>query len=189
MPDAASAGDDARHEACVAGEVLGTGKATNIADLQPNERREDLTDAGDRAQELHLRRWLKCDSNALLDFLNLNFELIERRELDPDHGRRFARQAVECSVDVDAALDPEQIADAGRLKSVPIDSRVNSVLERGPQVAQRHASAEELTLVAQLARRNPALRQDRDYRLPFSFPSSFDSVSFKPSRLSVSCSI
>jgi hypothetical protein len=46
MPDASSAGDNARHEARVAGEVLRAWEAVHFADLKPDQRREDLADAG-----------------------------------------------------------------------------------------------------------------------------------------------
>jgi hypothetical protein len=59
VPDASAAGDDARHESGVAGQVLGAGEAFDVADLQPDERREDLADAGNGAQQPDLGRRLQ----------------------------------------------------------------------------------------------------------------------------------
>ena len=159
VPDASAARDDAGHEPSVAGEVLGARESFHVADLQPDQRCEDFADTGYGAEQLHLRRWLERDRNALLDLFDLGFELIERGELDSDHGRRIGWKPVKRRVDVDAALDAEQIADPSGLQSVSVDRRVDAVLERRAQVAQGHARAEEFTSVTQLAWWNPALGQ------------------------------
>lgn len=135
MPDAPSAGDDARHQACIAGEVLGPRKTFDLADLQPDERRENLADAWHSAEQPDLGRRLERGGDAVLDSFDLGFELIERGELHLNHGRRIAGQSIECGVDVDAALDAEEIADAGGLKSVAVDRCVDAMLERRAQIA------------------------------------------------------
>jgi hypothetical protein len=61
--------------------------------------------------------------------------------------------------DVSAAFDAEEITDAGGLQAVAVDGGVDAMFERSTQIAQRHAGAQQLALVAQFAGRNPALRQ------------------------------
>jgi hypothetical protein len=78
VPNASAAGVNARHEAGVAGQVLGVGKSFYVADLQPNERRENFADAGNSPQQPDFGRWLECDGDALLDAFDLRFELVER---------------------------------------------------------------------------------------------------------------
>jgi hypothetical protein len=41
VPDMTSRGDNARDEACVTGEVLGSGEALDVADLQPQDGSQD----------------------------------------------------------------------------------------------------------------------------------------------------
>ena len=46
MADASAAGDDAWNKAHITGQAFRSRKALDVADLQPDERREDLADAG-----------------------------------------------------------------------------------------------------------------------------------------------
>jgi len=47
MADAPTGCDDARHESCIAGQVFCVREAGNVADFQPDQRRENFTQAGD----------------------------------------------------------------------------------------------------------------------------------------------
>lgn len=51
MPDTSTAGDDAWHQAGITGEVLGSRETFDFSDLQPDQRRENLADAGNGAQK------------------------------------------------------------------------------------------------------------------------------------------
>jgi hypothetical protein len=50
VADAPAGGDNAGHKPGVAGQVLGSGKSFDVANLQPDERSENLADARRRAQ-------------------------------------------------------------------------------------------------------------------------------------------
>ncbi len=78
VPDASAAGVNAGHESCVAGQILGAGKSLDVADLQPDQRRENLADAGNGPQQTDLGRGLQRSGNAVFDLLDLRFELVER---------------------------------------------------------------------------------------------------------------
>src|SRR5579871_563550 len=130
VPDASSAGDDAWHETGVAGQVLGAWEAVDFADLQPDERREDLADTRHSAQQADLGRGLEGGCDAIFNAFDLDFKLIERGELHPDHRRRIAGQPVECGVDVNASFDAEQIADADCLQAVAVEGGVDAMLQR-----------------------------------------------------------
>jgi hypothetical protein len=159
MPDASAACDDAGHESSVAGQVLCSRESVDCADLQPDKWRENLTDAGHSTQQPDLGRRLQSGSDAFLDLFDLDFELIERGELHPDHRCRIAGQTIKHGVDVDAALDAEHIADPSGLQAITVEGGVNAVLERRPQIAQRHTGSQQFATIAQLAGRNPALGQ------------------------------
>lgn len=75
MPDAASAGYDAGHQTGVAGEVLRSREAFDLADLKPDEGGEDLADAGHGAEQPDLWRRLEGGRDALLDPFDLDFKL------------------------------------------------------------------------------------------------------------------
>ena len=60
MPDVSAACDDTRHQARVAGEVLGAWKALDVADLKPDERGKDLTDAWNGLQQPDLGDGLRA---------------------------------------------------------------------------------------------------------------------------------
>lgn len=65
----------------------------------------------------------------------LYVELVDGVEFERDHPSGLLRKAGKDLVDVGAALDAEQIGDAGGVQSVAVDGRVDAVLERGAEIA------------------------------------------------------
>src|SRR5579883_2491537 len=157
MADAPTGCDDARHESCIAGQVFCVRESGNVAYLQPDQRRENFTQAGDGAQQPDRRGRFEHGSDARFDGLHLCFELVKGRELHLDHRGGMRWQLVDYAVDVDSSPDAEEIADAGGVQAVAVNGCVDAVLEGSAQIAQSHAGAQQFALIAQIAGRDPAL--------------------------------
>jgi hypothetical protein len=159
VADVASRGDDARHEAGVAGQVLSTREAFDVADLQPENGSQYLAHAGERLQQLYLRAGGERAVDVLFEDHQLDVELVDGIQFERNHAGGLWRQVWECVGDISSPFDAEEIADACGVQTVAVDGRVDAVLERGAEIAQGHPGAQQLALVAEFSWRYPALGQ------------------------------
>lgn len=81
MADMASAGNDAGHEPCIAGQVFSSGEPLDIADFQPNQWGKNGPQTRHRAQKPGLLACFELHFDASLDCRDLLFELIDGVQL------------------------------------------------------------------------------------------------------------
>src|SRR5208282_4921363 len=158
-PCVAATGKYPRHKPRVAGQIFGARETVHVADLQPDDRGKNLTNAGYAEQELDLGGGCDFRMDALFNGLDVGGEFIESTKLNFQHARGLGWKFRQARRQIFASLRSKEISDGIGMQAIAIHRRVNAVLEAGAQVAQGHASAQKLALIAQRPRWNPGFRQ------------------------------
>ncbi len=137
--------------------MFGAGEAGDVADLERDDGAEDLADAGRGLEAFDDGVGRDRLANSGFEFFDMGVELIQCEQLLGDHGVGVRRQVLPDGVarqELPTGFS-KQVADAGVEDAVAFQRGVDAVLEHRAMVAQRHAGAEDLALIAEVARRNP----------------------------------
>src|SRR5215467_846101 len=155
----AAAGVLARYQAAVARQLLSTIEALDTADLGPNHHRQDLAHPGQALEPRSLRTRGKSADHVRFDGFEILHDVVQLIEHVLEGlagmGRKLGQQFLD---DLTAAL-AKGIAHLVHDISVLTQGRMHAIFKLGSLLAEHHASARQLTSIANRTRRDPHRRQ------------------------------
>ena len=153
---AAPAGVHPGRGAGIGGELRRAREAADVADLEPDDHRQDLPDPGERPEELQFWGRGEHRPDALLEALDLGRHDVQLLEEPLRREPAVRRQRGEGGgAEPLTSAPPEEIGRPLEPQAVLGERRVDPVLEAGALPGQGHAGAGEIPLIPERAGRDP----------------------------------